>query len=169
MKRFFRPRPNNELDNALPSFSYELIYALVSDEKNERVLGWKIPRVVVASPVNFVAMRAVTIVQEFVVDEAFSGPRTCHECQFGCWFVKWDFFILLIVSIVNCESSVHMRRRQLNCHILWSTHKRDKRKFSIKKETPLKLQWWNFKGKLSENSIGHNNVYWDQFHHMLNI
>lgn len=118
----------------------------------------KLPRVVVTAPVNFVSVRAVTVVQKFIIHKTFSWPRTRHECKLRCvvLIVENLVVMLLIVVLVYRVTT----RWDLNSYIFyWELGSKKKRKWLVNKKElktdcaiiklitkrqNIKLDWLNF-------------------------
>lgn len=86
-----------------------------------------LPRIIMAPPVNLVAMRAMAIVQIFIVNETFGRPRADDERQIRRRLVERYVFLLIHVVVVNLVVAAQVRRRHLNRNVFCArTWKRGK-------------------------------------------
>lgn len=76
-----------------------------------------LPRIIMAPPINLVAMRAMAIVQIFIVNETFGRPRADDERQIRRRLVERYVFLLIHVVVVNLVVAAQVRRRHLNRNV----------------------------------------------------
>lgn len=101
-RQFFRPKPSTAHDTFPLSSSYKSKWSLAT-----RVMKRvdKVPRVVMAAPINFVPVRAVTIVQEIFIDETFGRPWARHKYQLARFLIR-NIVLFLIINVVDRKVAV---------------------------------------------------------------